>query len=236
MTTIPDSEIIGRPAPNHSYTVRAPNPPEDITIEQVREYLGEHPEAKIVVVSTAWIKSQLRAGPWLDLRKELEERGGELHFAGGVSLWEAWFAIEPTGRSRGKGVTDKTVPTGAPMPGVTVSPPTTETRALEADTVLHLGDDAERPAFIEEEIGEVPKDNGAGEPVANIPENIPGDSEAAVDELAHQLTPVVLEQRIRELAADGELGGFRKIAAVLQAEGYEVSHMKVSRVLKKPRS
>ena len=40
-------------------------------------------------------------------------------------------------------------------------------------------------------------------------------------------------QRIREVAQIPDVGGYRKIAEFLQAEGIQVSHMKVKRVLAK---
>ena len=115
---------VGRAPPPLAYAVLAPDAPQDITVDQVRGYLADHPEVRTVVISVSWLKSQKSVAPWYDLAPEIESRGGALVFANGVAPWEAWFASKTVGQGRASVVIGQIPATETPMPGVTPHPAT----------------------------------------------------------------------------------------------------------------
>ena len=87
--SIPEGDGI---PPDGSYQHVHPNPPEEITIGQVRTLLGGLPSIRLVVLSSAFLRPAA-ADSWLQLAADVTTGGCRLHFAPGVASWEAWYSL-----------------------------------------------------------------------------------------------------------------------------------------------
>ena len=111
-----------RRSPELAFQCFAPKPPADITPDQVRAYLAEHPEFKVVQLSSGWMKRPKAVqDPWRKLDDDLWEAGIEVSFTpGGTCTWEAGFSDgKPPGPARR--FIAPTLTAAAPLDGVTTS-------------------------------------------------------------------------------------------------------------------
>ena len=189
------------PSPSLPWTTLAPRAPDDLTVEDVRKYLDSHRDVTMVVISSAWHRSQKLVAPWQRLEGELGQEKIKLIFANGVATWEGRMIHKTPVGVPDKAVTPAPVDTPLDSPGVTPFGPSLLPLDLEPVPPLHS--------------------NGPPGPA-------PLDPQDGIAELV--LTPADLEHRIKELAGQPDMG-YRRIAAALQEQGFIVNHMKVARVL-----
>jgi len=110
-----------RRSPNLAFRTFAPNPPTDITPAQVREYLAEHPEVKVVRLSGGWMKRPKAVqDEWRKLDDELWEAGIDVYFTfGGTCTWEAGFSDGKALPGPARRPVAPNVTAAAPLDGVT---------------------------------------------------------------------------------------------------------------------
>lgn len=246
-----------RRSPFLAFRAFAPNPPTDITPAQVRDYLAEHPEIKAVRLSGGWMKRPKAVqDEWRKLDDELWKAGIDVYFTiGGTCTWEAGFS---DGKAPGpaRRALAPTVTAAAPLEGVTPTPVGSSPPGNTPGEVLHPHGEGS-PTVATDMGDQVLMTGPDGEPLIDIndPEDAapdpmedgpapapdgPVDGVTAEGGTDGQPGPVLrqdaaqVEARIREVAAQPGIGGYRKIAAALLADhGIDVSHMKVKRVLAK---
>ena len=204
-------------------------PHQDVTPDQVREYVAAHPEAQAVTLSAAFLS---RRGPdpadWRLLDQELEDAGVEVYFVlGGTASWEAHICLPQPASSPANPRQAPTWPgsrrppeaqgvAGVVTPGVVA--PTTGAPVLQPESdpedVLDVV-----PTLVPDS-GDV---GGLTEPVLAVTPGHPGPTSGE---------PVLQHQA----AAGAALEGIPVEARIgqLNAQGHgRISHMTVARKLKR---
>ena len=215
----------------------SPTRPGDVTPDQVREHLAEHPDACAVALSAAFL--QRRPGSdvaeWRRLDQDLEAAGIPVYFTqGGTASWEVKLFVAPAIPSAGpRPAPAWPAPHGPEKATEPVTPSGRPVTATEAP-VLQPPPPAEEPT--ESVPATAPDGDVAGEPPAPIPAVTPhGAVLTSADRVLQPLPAaqdaaegIPLDVRVGYLTALGH--STRKVAELLEIEGYgPVSHMKVAR-------
>ena len=142
-----------RTGPFLPWRVSAPAPPDDVTPDQVRRFVAEHPDARAVELSAAFLRHRPGSGlvEWERLDRELEDAGIPVYFApGGATTWEIKVCTSPRVATSPRRVPAKNVHADAEADTGPVTPAFPVIRA-EPQVLQHEtpADESAEPMYIE---------------------------------------------------------------------------------------